>query len=183
MASAIRFSLSILREMADNTKKLEVPLKELHKALVDTPNGSLFCSDIAELDLDNILDEARDYMALLFVEKQTSLVTELAMRIIIRLGLVRDNPEDVLIAVNLIKTHPEKVGDLRNEMMSLEHDGKTAKSSETDFNSKDFKVVAKRTVQERNSTMSFWLEGYTNNSDVARWATLDENKNSKPRRR
>lgn len=102
---------------------LENSLKHLYGALCDAPASSLYGVDVLAFQQDTALDEAREFLVSIVQAKasHTKTLVELSVKTIVRLGIVRSNPEDYLIAVNLLNQDSELATqvDLRNEIKAL----------------------------------------------------------------
>jgi hypothetical protein len=72
-------------------------------------------------ELDSCLNDGRKYLVQL-AKSEMKKVRELACKVILMLGLARENVEDFLVLISLIKELAEKgvSVDLRDELMLLE---------------------------------------------------------------
>lgn len=124
--TSLRFSLALLKEVKQvSTQLLENALNHLYDALCDAPARSLYGLDVYAFQQDTTLDEARDFLVSLITVDGKQSIVELSLKTIIRLGVVRANPEDLLTACNLIYSMPSLHVDLRKEIHSLPKKGVT----------------------------------------------------------
>jgi hypothetical protein len=101
----------------------------LYDALCDAPAKSLYGLDVYAFQQDTTLDEARDFLVSLITVDGKQSIVELSLKTIVRLGVVRANPEDLLTACNLIYSMPSLKVDLRKEINSLPKKGATTKNA------------------------------------------------------
>jgi hypothetical protein len=79
--------------------------------------------------------------------KHSKSLIELCLKIIVRLGIVRSNPEDILITVNLLNTDltlADEV-DLRNEIKALPSKGSATTTTTAGSDTDKAKVSIKET--------------------------------------
>lgn len=101
---------------------LQSVLDHLLEVLVDSPAGSLYYgSDLEGLYKDDSMNEARDFMVKIIKNQQSKPLVERALKIIIRLGIVRSNVDDFLLAASLLQNDKVLGGhcDLRDEIRAL----------------------------------------------------------------
>ena len=114
--------------------------------MCDAPNGSLHSNDFTAFEQDSALDDARDFLTALIRQDRSAALNELSVKILVRLGLVRSNPEDFLVVVNLLNQNPKLVCDLRDEIHSMQvrkhKSGDSDKQDKFDSKLADFKKIA-----------------------------------------
>lgn len=104
-------------------ERLEKSLRFFLEKLVDSPPTTHYDALSAEdFVQDANLNQSRDFLVAIIKDKSSSnTMVELSMKILIRMGVNRWNPEDFLIAARLVDEDPSlaKRVDLRAELSSL----------------------------------------------------------------
>jgi len=86
-----------------NPAILESTLQHLLQALTDAAPGSMYSTDQLAFQSDANLNDARSFLTTLIEDKSTPFpAVQLSYKIIVRLGIVRSNPEDYLVAISLL---------------------------------------------------------------------------------
>lgn len=120
----LRFGFSLIKELQTVSPNLLVSaLKHLYESLCEQPAGRLYGTDVLAFEQDSTFDYARDFLVSIindFSSKSKEPV-EIAMKIIIRLGIIRSNVEDFLIAAKILSANSELGAqiDLRSEIKAL----------------------------------------------------------------
>jgi hypothetical protein len=123
LESGFKFSLSLLKEIKSiNKDMLTNSLEYLYQTLRYAEGGSLYSTDKLSFMIDSNLNDARSFLVSIIEDKNSApRVVELALKIILLLGHVRSNVEDLLIVATLLDKHKSEV-DLRAELELLKHD-------------------------------------------------------------
>ena len=161
LESGFKFSLSLLREIRNvNRDMLVNSLEYLYQTLRFAEPGSLYSTDKLSFMIDANLNDARQFLVSIIEEgaSQSSTVTkraiELSVKIILMLGIVRSNVEDLLMVATLLEKYPSLQVDLRHELDVLLK-GDSASSGPEDSGSKKLgKFGEKKTTK---SGLIFYL--------------------------
>lgn len=124
LESGFKFSLSLLKEIRSINKDMLVnSLEYLYQTLRFAEPGSLYSTDKLSFMIDSNLNDARSFLVSI-IEEGTSVkrATELAFKILLLLGIVRSNVEDLLLVATLLDKHQAQV-DLRQELELLKEEG------------------------------------------------------------
>jgi hypothetical protein len=126
LESGFKFSLSLLKEIRNINKDMLVnSLEYLYQTLRYADPGSLYSTDKLSFMIDSNLNDARSFLVSLIEEGlveggNKKRATELAFKILLLLGIVRSNVEDLLMAATLMdRLKDEQTVDLRIELEIL----------------------------------------------------------------
>jgi hypothetical protein len=127
LESGFKFSLSLLKEIRNINKDMLVnSLEYLYQTLRYAEPGSLYSTDKLSFMIDSNLNDARSFLVSLIEEGLAAngggnkRATELAFKILLLLGIVRSNVEDLLMAATLLdRLKEEQAVDLRIELEIL----------------------------------------------------------------
>jgi hypothetical protein len=135
LESGFKFSLSLLKEIRNINKDMLVnSLEYLYQTLRYAEPGSLYSTDKLSFMIDSNLNDARSFLVSLIEEGLSKSdgnkrATELAFKILLLLGIVRSNVEDLLMAATLLDRLKDGVTvDLRIELEILLKEGMQAAS-------------------------------------------------------
>lgn len=119
-------------------------LEYLYQTLRFAEPGSLYSTDKLSFMIDSNLNDARSFLVSIIEDKSSvPRAVELAFKILLLLGVVRSNVEDLLLVSTLLDKHNAQV-DLRQELELLKED------SGADSNDGD--VIQKKDFKERKTT-------------------------------
>jgi hypothetical protein len=128
-----------LKEIRNVNKDMLVnSLEYLYQTLRFAEPGALYSTDKLSFMIDSNLNDARGFLvslieegAALGAQPQNKRTTELAFKILLLLGIVRSNVEDLLIVATLLDKHQTIYGkiDLRQELDILLKEGNEIQSS------------------------------------------------------
>ena len=109
LESGFKFSLSLLKEIRNINKDMLVnSLEYLYQTLRYAEPGSLYSTDKLSFMIDSNLNDARSFLVSLIEEglaaegKGNKRATELAFKILLLLGIVRSNVEDLLMVATFM---------------------------------------------------------------------------------
>jgi hypothetical protein len=126
LESGFKFSLSLLKEIRNINKDMLVnSLEYLYQTLRYAEPGSLYSTDKLSFMIDSNLNDARSFLVSLIEEGLANgggnkRATELAFKILLLLGIVRSNVEDLLMAATLLdRLKEDQSVDLRIELEIL----------------------------------------------------------------
>ena len=110
-------------------------LEYLYQTLRFAEPGALYSTDKLSFMIDSNLNDARSFLVTLIEESaaQGTLngrATDLAFKILLLLGIVRSNVEDLLIVATLLDKYKLTTIDLRQELDALLKDGGEVESEE-----------------------------------------------------
>ena len=114
LESGFKFSLSLLKEIKSINKDMLVnSLEYLYQTLRFAEPGSLYSTDKLSFMIDSNLNDARGFLISIIEDKNSNKrAIELAFKILLLLGVVRSNVEDLLLVATLLDKHNIQV-DLR----------------------------------------------------------------------
>ena len=115
LESGFKFSLSLLKEIRSINKDMLVnSLEYLYQTLRFAEPGSLYSTDKLSFMIDSNLNDARGFLISIIEDASytNNRAVELAFKILVLLGVVRSNVEDLLLVSTLLDKHNIKV-DLR----------------------------------------------------------------------
>jgi len=120
LESGFKFSLSLLKEIQSINKDMLVnSLEYLYQTLRNAEPGSLYSTDKLSFMIDSNLNDARDFLVSIITQGTSSKRgIELAFKILLLLGIVRSNVEDLLIVATLLEESKESI-DIRDELEIL----------------------------------------------------------------
>ena len=123
LESGFKFSLSLLKEIkAINKDMLVNSLEYLYQTLRYAESGSLYSTDKLSFMIDSNMNDARSFLVGIIEDKSSEpRAVELAFKIILLLGQVRSNVEDLLLVATLLNQEGRKI-DLRNELELFKED-------------------------------------------------------------
>ena len=130
LSVGLRFALAMMADVLTLKADLvESMLTKLYESLKLAPARSLYSNHVNSIETDTALDEARDF--LLDMSNNPNLADNLrvlCVKTLVRLGLARANPEDLLAVVNFIHKHPSLPYDLRDEVNEFAGNSLSSKS-------------------------------------------------------
>jgi hypothetical protein len=137
LESGFKFSLSLLKEIRNVNKDMLVnSLEYLYQTLIYAEPGSLYSTDKLSFMIDSNLNDARSFLVSLIEEGianasgSNKRATELSFKILLLLGIVRSNVEDLLMAATLLdRLKDNQTVDLRMELEILLKDNMTCTDS------------------------------------------------------
>lgn len=137
LESGFKFSLSLLKEIRTINKDMLVnSLEYLYQTLRFAEPGSLYSTDKLSFMIDSNLNDARSFLVNIIEDAQSAKrAVELAYKILLLLGIVRSNVEDLLLVSTLLMKYNAQV-DLRQELELLKEEGDSTgddASSKRDF--------------------------------------------------
>ena len=148
LESGFKFSLSLLKEIKSINKDMLInSLEYLYQTLRYAEAGSLYSTDKLSFMIDSNLNDARSFLVSIIEDTNSEpRAHELALKIILLLGHVRSNVEDLLMVATLLDKHSSRRNqvDLRAELELLKQDDHQA----TDGSSQ------KKNYSERKTTKS-----------------------------
>jgi hypothetical protein len=141
LESGFKFSLSLLKEIRNINKDMLVnSLEYLYQTLRYAEPGSLYSTDKLSFMIDSNLNDARSFLVSLIEEGLAAngagnkRATELAFKILLLLGIVRSNVEDLLMVATFmdrLKGDQQSV-DLRVELEILLKESSSSISTKND---------------------------------------------------
>lgn len=140
LESGFKFSLSLLKEIRTINKDMLVnSLEYLYQTLRFAEPGSLYSTDKLSFMIDSNLNDARSFLVSIIEDKASvKRAVELAFKIILLLGIVRSNVEDLLLVATLLDKHNAEV-DLRMELELLKDEAEDPLAASTEsFQKKNF---------------------------------------------
>lgn len=145
LESGFKFSLSLLKEIKSINKDMLVnSLEYLYQTLRFAEPGSLYSTDKLSFMIDQNINDARGFLVSIIEEKNAQKesahphrAVELAYKILLLMGIVRSNVEDLLLVSTLLMKHDAQV-ELRQELELLKEEGDSA-SDDGGSLKKDFK--------------------------------------------
>ena len=107
LESGFKFSLSLLKEIKSINKDMLVnSLEYLYQTLRFAEPGSLYSTDKLSFMIDQNLNDARGFLVTIIEEKNNPpRAIELAYKILLLMGIVRSNVEDLLLVSTLLMKH------------------------------------------------------------------------------
>lgn len=138
LESGFKFSLSLLKEIRSINKDMLVnSLEYLYQTLRFAEPGSLYSTDKLSFMIDSNLNDARSFLVNIIEDSSSNKrAVELAYKILLLLGIVRSNVEDMLMVSTLLMKHNAQV-DLIQELELLKEEGDS--SADDGSSKKDFK--------------------------------------------
>ncbi|CDW73494.1 UNKNOWN [Stylonychia lemnae] len=140
LESGFKFSLSLLKEIKSINKDMLInSLEYLYQTLRYAEQGSLYSTDKLSFMIDSNLNDARSFLVSI-IEDQSSAkrAVELAFKILLLLGVVRSNVEDLLLVATLLEKHNAQV-DLRQELELLKEESTGSQDGSDSVLKKDYK--------------------------------------------
>lgn len=135
LESGFKFSLSLLKEIRNINKDMLVnSLEYLYQTLRSAEPQSLYSTDKLSFMIDSNLNDARTFLVSLIEEGASSgnkRAVELSFKILLLLGIVRANVEDLLLVATLLDKYKTPV-DLRPELDLLLNDTNGGSASSDD---------------------------------------------------
>lgn len=107
LESGFKFSLSLLKEIKSINKDMLVnSLEYLYQTLRFAEAGSLYSTDKLSFMIDSNLNDARGFLVSIIEDKSSvQRAVELSFKILVHLGVVRSNVEDLLLVSTLLDKH------------------------------------------------------------------------------
>ena len=107
LESGFKFSLSLLKEIKSINKDMLVnSLEYLYQTLRFAEAGSLYSTDKLSFMIDSNLNDARGFLVSIIEDKNSvKRAVELSFKILVHLGVVRSNVEDLLLVSTLLDKH------------------------------------------------------------------------------
>lgn len=123
LESGFKFSLSLLKEIKSLNKDMLVnSLEYLYQTLRTAEPGSLYSTDKLSFMIDANLNDARGFLVSIIEDPSApQRALELSFKIILLLGVVRSNVEDLLLVATLLDKLVQQI-DLRPELEVLKDD-------------------------------------------------------------
>ena len=124
LESGFKFSLALLKEVRSLSKDaLLSSLEYLYQTLRASEPNSLYGTDKLSFMVDSNLNDARAFLFDLAQDtKAPDRAKELALKLILLLGIVRSNAEDLLLVASLLSKLQPNI-DLREELALLKDEG------------------------------------------------------------
>jgi len=148
LQTGLSFSLSLMKEMKNVSPVLLTnTLNHLYSTLCEMKTGSLYMTDKTAFQNDAVMGEAREFLMSLIEGNNMGQATllDLCYKIILRMGLIRQSPEDFLLVNEMLSKYPEhalKV-DLRDELREIAN----ASGHNTESEAASSKDEAKHSVE------------------------------------
>lgn len=170
LESGFKFSLSLLKEIKSINKDMLVnSLEYLYQTLRFAEPGSLYSTDKLSFMIDSNLNDARGFLISIIEDQANSnkRAVELAFKIILLLGVVRSNVEDLLLVATLLDKHNIQV-DLRPELELLKEENSLDNQEGSDS-------IQKKDFSERKVTRTgtiFYLKSGTYQQEIKQRASF-----------